>query len=57
MYWKNNVEAFRYYLALKSRQFQRYKDNRQERSRQCCIPILLDSLYIVWRGLLFITYT
>ena len=22
MYWKNNVEAFRYYLVLKSGQFQ-----------------------------------
>ena len=25
MYWKNNVEAFRYYLVLKSGQFQPYR--------------------------------
>nr|DAK53573.1 MAG TPA: hypothetical protein [Caudoviricetes sp.] len=31
------------------------KDNKQGRSRQCYIPIYKDGLYIVWRGLLFIT--
>lgn len=28
-YWKNNVEAFRYYLALKSGQFQPNKVMRK----------------------------
>ena len=37
MYWKNNVEAFRYYLALKSGQFQPNKIMRKKLLRLCLL--------------------
>jgi len=32
-------------------------DNEQERSRQCYISASTGELYIIWRGLLFITHS
>jgi len=34
-----------------------YKDNKQERSRQCYILASIGDYILYWRGLLFITCT